>query len=299
MSMAALYIIVAGVLVAASCALLGSFLILRRMAMIGDAISHAVLPGIVLAFLLSGSRAGVPMLMGAAATGVLASILIDLLYRKAQLPQDASIGITFTWLFALGVILISTYTGQVDLDQQCVLYGEIALVPLDWYYAPGGQPLAPRAILIGAGLLAAVLIYVIAGFRGLKLTSFHEDYARALGFSTVFWHFSFMSMVSLTTVLSFETVGAILILAFLVVPPATAYLLTHDLRKMLLGSVFWGILAALGGYFLAYWLDGSIAGAMVAVAGLNFLGVFLYTIRRRNPQSSPEPKGGNKDVVKS
>lgn len=299
MTMGAIYIILAGILVAASCALLGSFLILRKMAMIGDAISHAVLPGIVLAFLLSGSRAGIPMLMGAAATGVLASILIDLLYRKAQLPQDASIGITFTWLFALGVILISAFTGQVDLDQECVLYGEIALVPLDWYYSPGGQALAPRAVLIGAGLLGAVLLYVSLGFRGLKLTSFHQEYARALGFSTVFWHFSFMSMVSLTTVLSFETVGAILILAFLVVPPATAYLLTHDLKRMLFGSVLWGTGAAVGGYFLASWLDGSIAGAMVSVAGFNFLWVAIYTTWRRRIQSRAELYWGKRDSINS
>ncbi|MDR9441365.1 MAG: metal ABC transporter permease [Schleiferiaceae bacterium] len=275
MTIEGLYIIIAAMLIAASSALVGSFLILRKMSMMGDAISHAVLPGIVFAFLLSGSRAGLPMLMGAAATGVLASLLIELLYRKAQLPQDASIGITFTWLFALGVILISSYTGQVDLDQECVLYGEIALVPLDWLYTGAGGALAPRAIVYGVVLLLVVGLYLLLGYRGLVITSFQNDFAAALGISTAFWHFSFMSLVSVTTVLSFETVGAILILAFLVVPPATAYLMTHRLPVMLVWAVFWGLLAAVEGYFLARWIDGSIAGAMASVAGLNFMGVAL------------------------
>lgn len=275
MTIEGLYIIIAAMLIAASSALVGSFLILRKMSMMGDAISHAVLPGIVFAFLLSGSRAGLPMLMGAAATGVLASLLIELLYRKAQLPQDASIGITFTWLFALGVILISSYTGQVDLDQECVLYGEIALVPLDWLYMGTGSAIAPRAIVYGLVLLLVVGLYLLLGYRGLVITSFQNDFAAALGISTAFWHFSFMSLVSVTTVLSFETVGAILILAFLVVPPATAYLMTHRLPVMLVWAVFWGLLAAVEGYFLARWIDGSIAGAMASVAGLNFMGVAL------------------------
>jgi len=273
MTIEGLYIIIAAMLIAASSALVGSFLILRKMSMMGDAISHAVLPGIVFAFLLSGSRAGLPMLLGAAATGVLASLLIELLYRKAQLPQDASIGMTFTWLFALGVIFISRYTGQVDLDQQCVLYGDIALVPLDWLYTGAGSPIAPRAVVYGVVLLLVVGVYLLLGYRGLLITSFQNDFAAALGISTAFWHFSFMSLVSVTTVLSFETVGAILILAFLVVPPATAYLMNQRLRVMLVWAVFWGLLAAVEGYFLARWIDGSIAGAMASVAGLNFMGV--------------------------
>lgn len=286
MTIEGLYIILAAVLIATSSALVGSFLILRKMSMMGDAISHAVLPGIVFAFLLSGSRAGLPMLIGAAATGVLASLLIELLYRRAQLPQDASIGITFTWLFALGVILISSYTGQVDLDQECVLYGEIALVPLDWLYAGAGEAIAPRAIVYGAVLLVVVAVYLGLGYRGLVVTSFQNDFAAALGISTAFWHFSFMSLVSITTVLSFETVGAILILAFLVVPPATAYLLTHRLRVMLVWAVFWGVLAAVEGYFLARWIDGSIAGAMASMAGVNFAAVALVQGFRRKRRAT-------------
>ncbi len=277
MSSAGFYIMATGAVIAAACALLGSFLVLRKMAMVGDAVSHAVLPGIVLAFLISGSRGNLIMLVGAAITGVLTTVLIELLHKKARLQEDASIGITFTWLFAIGVILISSFTGQVDLDQDCVLYGEIAYVPLDLLYTSSGTVLGPRALWVGGGLLLLVVIFVLVGFRGLKISTFNPEYAKALGISTAFWHFSFMGLVSLTTVVSFESVGAILIVALLVVPAATAYLLTHRLKAMLLLAVLFGVLASVGGYYLAAALNGSIAGAMVTVAGILFLLAFGYS----------------------
>jgi manganese/zinc/iron transport system permease protein len=277
MSLNGFYIIATGSAIAAACALLGSFLVLRKMAMVGDAISHAVLPGIVLAFLISGSRGNLIMLAGAAATGVLTTILIELLHKKARLQEDASIGITFTWLFALGVILVSSFTGQVDLDQECVLYGEIAYVPLDLIYLDNGLSLGPRPLWVGLALLGLVLLYILWGYKGLKISSFNAEYAASLGISTAFWHFSFMGLVSLTTVVSFESVGAILIVALLVVPPASAYLLTHKLKTMLGIAVLFGIVSAAGGYYLALVLNGSIAGAMVSVAGIIFTFCFGYS----------------------
>lgn len=265
--MEAFWIILTGSLVAISCGLLGCFLILRQMVMVGDAISHAVLPGIVIAFLLSGSRETLPMLMGAAALGVVTTLLIELFYRKARLQSDASIGITFTWLFAIGIILISVFAGQVDLDQDCVLYGEIAYVPLDLWITGGGANMGPRTVWILSGALLLVLGFVTAGYKGLQVTTFDPSFAAAAGISTAFWHYSLMSAVSITTVLSFESVGAILVVAFLVVPPATAYLLTDRLSHMLALTVLLGIASAVGGYYLAAAIDGSIAGAMSVVAG--------------------------------
>lgn len=282
MSVEALQIIVTGALVAASAALLGSFLVLRKMAMLGDAISHAVLPGIVVAFLVSGHRESIALLIGAAVSGLLATVLIELLHRKARLQEDASIGISFTWLFAIGVLLISAYTGQVDLDQECVLYGEIAYVPLD-RITIGGLWTGPRPLLVAAGLFAASLLYVLISFKGLKLLSFNEDYARSLGIRTQIWHFSFMAMVSLVTVLAFEIVGAILIVALLVVPAATAYLLSRSLWPMILLAVFFGALSSLGGYYLAVGLNGSIAGGMVTIAGLLMVLAILFSKLRKSP----------------
>jgi manganese/zinc/iron transport system permease protein len=216
------------------------------------------------------------MLLGAALMGLLTTVFIELLHKKARLQEDASIGITFTWLFAIGIILISAFTGQVDLDQECVLYGEIAYVPLDLIYTSSGRPLVPRPLLVSGVLLLVILVFLKLGYRGLKITSFNNDYAKALGIGTAFWHFSFMGLVSATTVLSFEVVGAILIVAFLVVPAASAYLLTNKLLNMLVLAVAIGILSAILGYLLATAINGSIAGAMVSVCGGFFLISLIY-----------------------
>ncbi|MFP4088797.1 MAG: metal ABC transporter permease [Cyclobacteriaceae bacterium] len=291
-----LWIILTGTLVAVSCGLLGVFLVLRKMAMVGDAISHAVLPGIVIAYLVAETRDTLPMLIGAAALGVLTTVMIELLYRKARLQSDASIGITFTWLFAVGIILISLFTGQVDLDQECVLYGEIAYVPLDIWLTDSGLNLGPRTPWILGGVLMLLLLMIGLGYKGLQITTFNPEYAAALGISTAFWHYLLMSAVSITTVLSFESVGAILVVAFLIVPPATAYLLTDRLKTMLWLTVLLGFLSSLLGYFLASWIDGSIAGAMSVVAGIFFTLALLFSPRqgylmkrRKSSQQAFEP----------
>lgn len=284
--MDAFWIILSGSLIAVSCGLLGSFLVLRKMAMVGDAISHAVLPGIVLAYLFSGSRGTVPMLIGAAALGVLTTVLIELFYKKAKLQVDASIGITFTWLFAMGIILISLFAGQVDLDQDCVLYGEIAYVPLDLWLV-GTQSMGPRTVWIASGMLLFILLIIWRGYKGLFVTTFNEEYASAIGINVAFWHYLLMSSVSLTTVISFESVGAILVVAFLIVPPATAYLISDKLKEMLWLTALFAILSSVGGYFLAVWINGSIAGAMATIAGVQFCLVWGYiTVRDRRRKVS-------------
>ncbi|MEL7145703.1 MAG: metal ABC transporter permease [Bacteroidota bacterium] len=278
-----LYIIITGALVAISCGLLGCFLILRKMAMIGDAISHAVLPGIVIAYFISGDRDTIPMLVGAGLLGITATFLIEYFHQKGRLQTDASIGVTFTWLFALGVILISAFAGQVDIDQECVLYGEIGLIELDVLFFFNNTVMIPRVFLIMLFITIMVLAFIIIGYRGLYLTTFDPVYAATIGISTAFWHYLLMGFVSLTTVASFEAVGAILVVAMIVVPPATAYLLTEKLLPMLLLTTLFGVLTAIGGYYLAVWIDGSIAGAMATVAGLIFGVVFGYTrMQKRN-----------------
>jgi len=287
--MEAFWIILTGSLIAISCGLLGAFLVLRKMAMIGDAISHAVLPGIVLAYLLSGSRETLPMLLGAAVLGVLTTVLIELFYHKAGLQMDASIGITFTWLFALGIILISLFAGQVDLDQDCVLYGEIAYVPLDLWVSGSGLNFGPRTTWISGVLLLFILLFIGFGKKALFITTFNPEYAGALGISVAFWHYALMGAVSLTTVISFESVGAILVVAFLIVPPSAAYLLSNQLKPMLLITALIGVLSALGGYFLAAKINGSIAGAMASVSGLIFFLTWIWVSwkKKRGEKSIP------------
>jgi len=274
--MTAFWIILTGALLAASSGILGSFLILRKMAMIGDAISHAVLPGIALAYLVSGFGSNYFLLIGAAVFGMLATIIIQWLDKKIKMQTDASIGVTFTFLFALGIILISSYASQIDLDQECVLYGEIAYVPLDLIFTNAGDSLGPRQVWILGINLLIVLTVIIVGWRGWKISSFNAEYAESIGIKTSFWNYLLMMLVSLTTVVSFESVGAILVVAFLVIPPATAYLLSTKLKNMVILSVVFGTLSSVLGYFLAWRMDGSIAGAMAVCAGILFLIVLFF-----------------------
>lgn len=279
--MNAFYIILTGSLVAVSCALLGAFLILRKMSMVGDAISHSVLPGIVLAFFLVGSTDSVWMLVGAAALGVITTFLIEFFHQKGQLQTDASIGVTFTWLFALGVILVSYYAGNTHIDQDCILHGEIAYVPIDLFYTASGEPIAPRPVIMLSFLLLVIVAFISLFYRQLFITTFDQAYAQSIGMSTNTWHYLLMGLVSLTTVASFESVGAILVVAFLIAPAASAYLITNDLKMMLIIGSFFGILSSILGYWLAYFLNGSIAGAMVTVSGLIFTLCYTYSILKR------------------
>jgi len=269
------WIILTGALVASSCGFLGCFLILRRMAMLGDAISHAVLPGIVIAFLVSGTRETLPMLIGATVIGLVTVFAIQLLHTSG-VKSDAAIGVTFTALFSIGVVLVSLFAGQVDLDLDCVLYGEIAYVPWDTFTL-FGVDVGPRAVW-GVGSVL-ILSFIIVGlfYKQFKVCTFDPAMAAALGIPVMLFHYILMGLVSMTTVASFESVGAILVVAMLVVPGATAYLLTDRLSVMLGLSVVIGIMCSVLGYALATWLDSSIAGGMTTVAGFLFLLAFLFS----------------------
>lgn len=275
--MDAIYIILTSSLFAISCGLLGCFLILRKMAMVGDAISHAVLPGIVIAFLLTGTRDSFEMIIGAALLGILCTFFIEFFHKKAKLQTDAAIGVTFTSLFALGVILISVFAGQVDLDQECVLYGEIAYVPIDLWISDSGVNMGPRALYISALTLIVNILFIRVGFKQLYLTTFDPAFAATTGISVALWNYLLMGSVSMTTVAAFDSVGAILVVALLVAPPATAYLLTDNFRRMLLITCGIAIVISILGYYLAVMLDGSIAGAVVAVAGVLFGIAYLFS----------------------
>ncbi|WP_068791931.1 metal ABC transporter permease [Brevibacillus laterosporus] len=269
------WIILTGSLVAATCGFLGCFLILRRMAMLGDAISHAILPGIALAFLITNSRETLPMLIGAGAFGLLTVFLIQL-FRNSGVKSDAAIGVTFTALFSIGVVIISLFSSQVDLDLDCVLYGEIAYVPWDTLTI-GDLDLGPRAVW-GIGIVFLVSLLVISLFyKQFKLCTFDPAMAAAIGIPVALFHYLLMGLVSMATVASFESVGAILVVAMLVVPGATAYLLTDRLPVMLGLSMLIGVLCSALGYALATWLDSSIAGAMTVIAGLLFALAFIFS----------------------
>lgn len=269
------WIILTGTLVAATCGILGCFLVLRKMAMVGDAISHSVLPGIAIAFLIGGSRDSFLMLFGAAVLGLITVFLIQLLQRSG-LQSDASIGIVFTALFAIGVILISRNAQHIDLDLDCVLFGEIAYVPWDsliW----NGYNLGPVAVWMLGATFLIVLITVVLFYKQFKICAFDPALAAALGIPVALFHYLLMGQVSLSTVASFESVGAILVVGMLIVPAATAYLLTDRLGLMLLYSVLIGAISSTGGYYIAKLFDASIAGSMITVCGILFVLAFLFS----------------------
>ncbi len=279
-----IWILATASLVAISCSMVGVFLILRRMALLGDAISHSVLLGIVLAYLITDGRSIIAMLIGAASIGLITAWLSNSLHKLGKLQTDASIGIIFTWFFAMGVILVTLYAGQVDIDQECVLYGEIAFVPFDTI-SFGGQNIGPRAFWIILGVFILNIVILLIAFNRFELVSFHSGLALSLGVSVTFWHYLLMTMVSLTTVASFDAVGAILVVALLVIPASTAYLLAKSLKAMLVIAAVYAELSVLIGYGLAVILDSNIAASMGVVAGVLLLLTVLIQQLKKKKQS--------------
>ena len=251
-----------------SCALLGCYLVLRRMSLLGDAISHAILPGIVLAFLFTGERQGWPILLGAMALGVLTTFLTQSLHTTGKVPEDASMGVVFTALFALGVILITRYARQVDLDPGCVLYGLIETAPDLTTPVLGWE--VPEALVTLGPVLVLTVAFIGLFWKELKIVSFDPALAVAIGLPVAALHYLLMAMVAGVTVASFEAVGSVLVIAMLIVPGATAHLLTDRLPWMFVWAAIVAILAAVLGHLGAVWLNTSIAGMMAVAAGLQF-----------------------------
>jgi manganese/zinc/iron transport system permease protein len=269
MSQAQIEIVLIASAVAASCALVGTFLVLRRMSLMSDAISHSILFGIVIAFFLVESTASLPMIIAATLTGVLTVTLVEALFRTGLVKEDAAIGLVFPALFSIGVILISRYAANVHLDTDAVLLGELAFAPFNRLVI-GGTDLGPTGLWLAIGVGLINLAFILLFYKELKLATFDAGLAAALAFSPALLHYALMTLVSITAVASFEAVGSVLVVALMIAPPATAYLLTDRLWVMLALSVALGVLAAMSGYFLARSLDASIAGSMATMTGVIF-----------------------------
>lgn len=267
------WIILTASLVGLSCSLIGVFLILRKMAMMADAISHTVLLGIVTAFLLTRELSGPHMLIGAVIAGLATALLVQWLHQL-DIEQHASIGIVFTTLFAVGVILIATSVGNAHLDVQHALMGEITFIPWNTITLPliGNIPEATALLAI---VLVIVIACIVAFYKEWKLTSFDPALAASLGIPVVLMHYLFMSLVSITTVASFDAVGAIMVVAMLITPAASAYLWTDKLSIMLLLSGIFGVVSAIMGYSIAAWIDTSISASMAFATGIIFLISFI------------------------
>jgi manganese/zinc/iron transport system permease protein len=263
------------VVVAVTCALVGVFLVLRRMALMSDAISHSILLGIVGGFFLAGDISSPLPVLGAALTGLATVWLVELLRSTALVKEDAAIGLVFPALFSVAVILIAQFADHVHLDTDAVLLGELAFAPFRRFEV-GGVDLGPRSLWVMLGVLVAVLAFIVTFFKELKLTTFDPTLAAALGFSPTLVHYAFMGLVSVTAVGAFDAVGSILVVALMIAPPAAAYLFTDRLNVLLPLSAAIGAVCAIAGYWMADTLDASIAGSMATVAGVAFLVAFLF-----------------------
>lgn len=271
----AAWIILTASLVGLSCGLIGVFLILRKMAMMSDAISHTVLLGIVIAFIITREVSGTAMLIGAILAGLLTAFMVQWLHSLG-IQQEASMGIVFTTLFAIGVILIATSVGNAHLDVQHALMGEITFIPWNTVSLPlvGKIPKATAMLIV---VFIVVLLFIIAFYKEWKLTSFDPALAASLGIPVLLMHYVFMGLVSMTTVASFDAVGAIMVVAMLITPATSAYLWTDKLVFMLVLSSLFGVISAVAGYYIAVWLDTSISGSMAFATGLVFLISFVFS----------------------
>jgi len=262
-------------IVAVACSLMGVFLVLRSMALMSDAISHAILIGIVMAFFLTRSLSSPFLIIAAALTGVVTVSMVEVIKRTGLVKEDAAIGIVFPVLFSLGVILISRYAGDIHLDTDMVLLGELAFAPFNRFVFAGSD-IGPKALYVMLIILAVDALFIAIYYKELKIGTFDPGLAVSLGISTLFLNYAFMTMVSVTVVGAFDAVGSILVVALMIAPPASAYLLADRLGPMIFLSVIYGGTSALGGYWLARSIDASIAGSMATMTGVLFTLTFLF-----------------------
>lgn len=265
--------------VAIACAIPGVFLVLRKMALISDAISHAILPGIVIGFFITEDLNSPLLILLAAVTGVITVVLVETIQKTKLVKEDTAIGLVFPALFSIGVILIAKNANDVHLDVDAVLLGELAFAPFDRWLV-SGMDLGPKSLWVMGTVLLITLVLLFLFFKELKVSTFDTGLSSALGFSPLVIHYGLMSVSSVTVVGAFDAVGAILVVALMIAPAATAYLLTSDLKKMLVLSICFGVFAAIAGYWLAHWLDASISGSMTTVLGFVFLVVYFFAPRK-------------------
>ncbi len=267
--------ILVGITCTTCCALVGCFLVLRRMSLLGDAISHSILAGLAVAFLTTGRLDAGPMMAGALAAGLLTAMLTQTLRNVGQVAEDSSMGIVFTGFFAVGVLIISNV--NVHLDTDCVLYGKV-----EWSAVAVSQigPVQfPRAMQTLLPVLVLTIVFVVGFWKELKIASFDPTLATAMGFSAIVVHYLLMAMVSLVTVASLEAVGAIVVVAMLIVPAATAHLLTDRLRNLVMLAILSGTISAVLGVLSARWLSTSAAGMMAVWSGVQLTLAVVFSPR--------------------
>lgn len=274
-----LEIVLIAIMASVTCCLPGVFLVLRGVAMMSDAISHAILLGIVVMFLIIKNLTSPLLIVGASISGVLTVLCTEMIIKSKRLKQDAAIGLVFPLFFSVGVILVSLYARNVHLDSDMVLLGELAFAPFNRLYI-ADIDCGPYALWVIGTALIINTAFIGIFYKELLITTFDGTLATMSGFRPTIFYYALMVMTSITTVATFDAVGSIMVVALMITPPASAYLLTHRVTDMLLTSVFLAIFAAVSGYMAACWADVSIAGSIACMTGVLFIGSLFWRSSR-------------------
>ena len=286
-----LSILLIAITIGLSTSILGVFLVLRQMSMTTDAISHTVLLGIVLAFLLVPSLDSPLLVFGAVLMGLLTTVFTEMLVKSKKVTEDAATGVIFPLLFSIAIIIISLFIKDVHMDIDAVLLGKLELASIDQLVL-FGKNIGPKTLYISLGILIINIAFVLIFYKELKLISFDEDFALVIGFMPAIIHFLLMALVSLTAVVSFSSVGSILVVALMIGPAATALQFTKDLKFTIVFTAVIAIINSIIGYYLAITLNVTIAGMISTTTLLTFIVVLLFNYRsgvlfkiiRRNKQ---------------
>jgi len=254
--------LIASITIGISCGLIGTYIMLRRMSLIGDALAHAVLPGVVISFMIAG-KGELSLFIGAVIAGIVTSLLIGFVNRNSKIKEDTSIGIIFTGAFALGVLLVSQLK-QVHIDLSSYLFGDVLGV-------------STGDIILSMIIMFVILICIILFYKQLLLTSFDPTMAMTIGISVTVVHYLLMSLLSMSIVAGLQSVGVVLLVAMLITPPATAYLLTTSLKKILVLSSILGVAASIIGLYMSYHFNFSSGASIVLVAVVFFMLAFVFS----------------------
>jgi len=257
-------------LVSATCGWIGVLLIIRKLALVGDAISHSVLPGIVIVAVLFDSLTGPLVMIGAMLAGFVTTLLIEWVHKSSRIKPDAAIGIIFVSMFALGVVMISQIKGNVHLDADCVLFGEISRVLLP------GENLIPPQIMQSLVVLVITLLLTVLFYKEIVISSFDPALATAVGIRATWVHYLTMAWLAVVVVSAFESVGSVIVVAMLIIPGAFALLLTEKLWKALIISLAHAAISSVLGYHVALFIDSNAPATVVTIGlGLFFLAWFF------------------------
>lgn len=276
MSLIYLQLLLISIVTALACVLPGNFLVLRGTALMSDALSHAILFGIVVTFLCIQDINSPLIFIGTIISGILTVSITEVLTKTGKINQDAAIGLTFPFLFSIAVILINLFANNVHLDTDAILLGELAFAPFQKLYF-FGYDCGPTALWSMSIILCINIVCISYFYKELQLTTFDPLYAKIMRYHPALFHYLLMVLTSITIVQAFHTTGTILVISFIVTPAATAFLLTKKLHEMIILSSLLAMIAVLLGFLIAHYYNISIAGSITLANGLIFLGIMSQT----------------------